>query len=72
VTERTRLRNQFRAGLVFGILTLVKLFWIPGRISTESKDVWAMRVFFAVAAFVFFHLAWTKYWEYREKYPRNT
>ena len=73
MTERKRIRNQITAGLVFGILAVVRVFWNPfgRRTSTTPVEVWGGRVLMLTAAFVFFHLAWTKYWEYREKYPNT-
>jgi hypothetical protein len=49
---------------------VAQVFWNPfTRPDAPVGAVWGVRVLLVTAAFVFFHLAWTKYWEYREKYP---
>jgi hypothetical protein len=70
MTERKRIRNQITAGLGGGISMVAQVFWNPfTRPDAPVEAVWGVRVLLVTAAFVFFHLAWTKYWEYREKYP---
>jgi hypothetical protein len=70
MTDRRRLRNQFTGGLALGILMVAKVFWNPFG-PTSPDAVWAVRLVSATGAGVAFHLAWTKYVEYREKYPRQ-
>ncbi len=70
--DRTRIRNQITLGVVFGIWMVVRVFWNPFiPTPTDPKMVWGMRAVLVAGASMCFHLAWTKYWEYREKYPRT-
>ena len=66
--ERKKLRSQVTTGVVLGLWTLSKMFWYPWL--TSSPDLrWPIRIMSVTAACAFFHLAWTKYFEYRGKYP---
>ena len=70
MTDRKRLRNQYTTGLVLGILMVARMFWNPWG-PPSSAAVWGVRAVLAAGACVCFWLAWTKYLEYREKYPRT-
>ena len=70
MTERTKLRNQVTGGVGLGIYSTLKVFWNPWVTSADLR--WPLRILSATAACAFFHLAWTKCFEYRAKYPRQS